>query len=118
MRIENIRVSRHVVGGLTCVTPINDVETEITHTIYTDIGWLKLFAPLARIFVRRFLDQDRGVVVKQQDGLKYEQNLMLIRDADVPARWYGQIKNEFIRAQDEGRDFVNPVKETVLRWRS
>ena len=24
----------------------------------------------------------------------------------------------FTRAQDEGRAFVNPVKETVLKWRS
>ena len=54
----------------------------------------------------------------QQDGLKYEKNLLLIRDADTQARWYQQIKNEFARSQDEDRPFNNPVPETVLKWRS
>ncbi|MDP9126820.1 MAG: aromatic ring-hydroxylating dioxygenase subunit alpha, partial [Pseudomonadota bacterium] len=44
--------------------------------------------------------------------------LLLIRDADTQARWYQQIKNEFVRAQAEERDFTNPVPETVLKWRS
>jgi hypothetical protein len=118
VRVENIRVGRHVVGGLTCVTPIDDTHTEITHTIYTTIGWLRLFAPLARLFVRGFLEQDKNVVVRQQDGLKHESNLMLIRDADTQARWYHQLKNEFERAQQENRTFENPVKDTVLKWRS
>jgi phenylpropionate dioxygenase-like ring-hydroxylating dioxygenase large terminal subunit len=118
VRIEHIQAGRHVVGGLTCVTPLSETETEITHAIYTTIGWLKALAPIARIFARRFLDQDRQVVVMQQDGLKYEQNLMLIRDADTQARWYQQVKNEFLRAQEENRAFTNPVPETVLKWRS
>ena len=54
----------------------------------------------------------------QQDGLKYEQNLMLIKDADTQARWYQQIKDEFARSQEEARPFNNPVPETVLRWKS
>ncbi|MFY9286994.1 MAG: aromatic ring-hydroxylating dioxygenase subunit alpha [Alphaproteobacteria bacterium] len=118
VRIEHIRVGKHVVGNLTCVTPLNDTETEITNCIYTSIGWLKLFAPLVRIFARRFLNQDRAVVIMQQDGLKYEQNLILIKDADTQARWYQQLKNEFVRAQTEGRAFQNPVKDIVLKWRS
>jgi len=118
IRIEHIRVGQHIVGNLTCVTPINDHETEITNCIYTTIGWLKLFAPLVRIFARHFLSQDRAVVVMQQDGLKYEQNLMLIRDADTQARWYQQLKNEFARSQTEERAFSNPVKDIILKWRS
>ncbi|MGC5075277.1 hypothetical protein, partial [Escherichia coli] len=84
----------------------------------TTIGWIKLFTPLVRIFAKRFLNQDKSVVVMQQDGLKYEKNLMLIRDAGTQARWYQQLKNEFARAQEEERSFNNPVKETTLRWRS
>ncbi len=118
VRIENIRAGRHVVGGLTAVTPISDTETEITHSIYTTTPWLRLLAPVIRIFARRFLAQDRDVVIKQQDGLRHENNLLLIRDADTQARWYQQLKNEFMRAQEEARAFVNPVRETVLRWRS
>jgi phenylpropionate dioxygenase-like ring-hydroxylating dioxygenase large terminal subunit len=118
VRIEHIRAGQHRVVGLTCVTPVNENETEITHSIYTNSLGLRILAPLVRPFARRFLKQDRDVVVMQQDGLRYEHNLMLIRDADTPARWYQQLKNEFIRAQEETREFVNPVKETVLRWRS
>lgn len=118
VRIEHIRAGSQAVCGLTCVTPINAQETEITHAIYTNIAWLRLLAPVARVFARRFLNQDRRVVVMQQNGLKYEQNLLLIRDADTQARWYHQLKNEFVRAQAEGRAFNNPVKETILRWRS
>jgi len=118
VRIEHISAGSHRVVGLTCVTPVNENETEITHSIYTNSATLRALAPLVRPFARRFLHQDRDVVVRQQEGLRYEQNLMLIRDADTPARWYQQLKNEFARAQAEGRAFVNPVKEMVLRWRS
>jgi phenylpropionate dioxygenase-like ring-hydroxylating dioxygenase large terminal subunit len=118
IRIEHIRAGERRVVGLTAVTPVDDNETEITHAIYTNSAALRMLAPLVRPFARRFLKQDRDVVVMQQEGLKYEKNLMLIRDADTPVRWYQQLKNEFIRAQEEGRGFVNPVKETVLKWRS
>jgi len=43
---------------------------------------------------------------------------MLIRDSDTQARWYSQLKNEFARAAEENRAFNNPVKDTVLKWRS
>ena len=118
MRIEHIQVGKNIVGNLTCVTPINARETLITHSIYTTIGWLKLAKPVVRILARRFLNQDRDAVVKQQDGLKYEKNLLLIRDSDTQARWYNQVKNEFARATADGRPFVNPVKEVILRWKS
>jgi phenylpropionate dioxygenase-like ring-hydroxylating dioxygenase large terminal subunit len=118
VRIEHIRAGKHRVCGLTCVTPINGTETEISHLIYTNSVSLRLLAPFVKPFVRRFLDQDRSVVVRQQEGLRHEQNLLLIRDADTPARWYQQLKNEFARAAAENRAFANPVRETVLRWRS
>ena len=118
IRIEHIRVGQKYVVNLTTVTPTNDDATEITHSIYTNLSWAKIFKPLIRLFARRFLAQDRSVVVMQQEGLKHEQNLMLIRDADTQARWYYQLKNEYARAQAEERSFANPVKEITLRWRS
>lgn len=118
VRLEHIKVGDRVVVNFTTVTPLTETETEITHSIYWTIPWLTLFRPIARPFVRRFLGQDRDVVVKQQAGLKHEQNLLLIRDADAMARWYYQLKNEYARSQEEGRDFNNPVRECVLRWRS
>lgn len=118
IRIEHIRAGKIVVCNLTCVTPLNDNETEITHCIYTNSSWLKLAAPIVKPFARHFLNQDKSVVVMQQEGLKHEQNLLLIRDADTQARWYYQLRNEFTRSQADERVFTNPVKETVLKWRS
>lgn len=41
---------------------------------------------------------------------------MLVKDADVQARWYYQLKAEFAYAMAEGRPFSKPVQEQVLRW--
>jgi hypothetical protein len=43
---------------------------------------------------------------------------MLINDADMQAKWYYRLKEEWGRAQDEGRPFENPVTARELRWRS
>ncbi|MGB4101139.1 MAG: aromatic ring-hydroxylating dioxygenase subunit alpha [Alphaproteobacteria bacterium] len=118
VRIEHIVAGSRRVVNLTTVTPVDAQTTEINHSIYWNWNLLSLAKPLVRIFARRFLGQDRDIVVKQQAGLRYEMNLMLIRDADTQARWYHQLKNEYVRAAAEDRAFVNPVPETVLKWRS
>ncbi len=118
IRTEHIHVGRHHVVNLTCVTPLDDATTEVTNSLYSTSTWVPWLKPLIRVFARRFLEQDRAAVVKQQTGLRYEQNLLLLRDADTQARWYYQLKNEWIRAEEEKRAFINPVKATTLRWRS
>lgn len=118
VRIEHIVAGKRKVVNLTTVTPIDSNRTEINHSIYWNWPLLDAFKPLIRLFAWRFLGQDRDVVVKQQEGLRYEQNLMLIRDADTQARWYYQLKNEYVRALADKRAFVNPVPETILKWRS
>jgi phenylpropionate dioxygenase-like ring-hydroxylating dioxygenase large terminal subunit len=118
IRIEHIIAGAKRVVNLTTVTPIDATTTEVTHSIYWNWPVLTALRPLIRRFARRFLGQDRDVVVKQQRGLKYENNLLLIRDADTQARWYQQWKAEYLRAQNEQRAPHNPVPETVLRWRS
>ena len=80
--------------------------------------WLSVLKPLLKPFARAFLEQDRRVVERQQEGLRHDPRLMLVNDADVQARWYYRLKKEWRRSQAEGRAFVNPVPETTLRWRS
>ncbi len=118
IRIEHIRAGRHAVVGLTAVTPVNEAETEVTQAVYWTQPWLTPLKPVARIFVRAFLKQDRDVVVMQQEGLAHDPRLMLINDADMQAKWYYRLKDEWRRAQAEGRAFKNPVQAQVLRWRS
>jgi hypothetical protein len=74
--------------------------------------------PLLLPFVRVFLGQDRDIMARLQQGLRHDPPLMLIGDADTQAKWYYRIKNEYARARNEGRPFVNPIKDRVLRWRS
>lgn len=117
IRIEHITTSRHTLCNLTAVTPISETEVEVHFVAYWTMPWLTLLKPLLRPLVRAFLNEDREVVVKQQIGLKHNPNLMLIKDADTQVRWYYQLKTEFARATSEKRQFVNPIKGQVLRWR-
>ena len=68
--------------------------------------------------MRAFLKQDRDVVVMQQESLAHDPRLMLINDADTQAKWYYRLKEEWGRAQAEGRPFKNPIQAQELRWRS
>lgn len=118
IRIEHITAGRHVVVNLTAVTPLRAGETQINHAIYWNMPLLSVLKPLLRPYVRAFLNQDRAIMVRQNEGLKYDPPLALIDDADTQARWYYRLKTEYARATSERRPFVNPVKDRVLRWRS
>ena len=59
----------------------------------------------------------RDIAKKQQRGLEYEPNLMLIYDVDVQARWNYRFKKSFREAVKNKQPFVNPVKPTTLNWR-
>jgi phenylpropionate dioxygenase-like ring-hydroxylating dioxygenase large terminal subunit len=118
VRIEDVRAGRHRLVNLTAVTPLGAGESEVNHAIYWTMPWLTPLKPALRPFVRAFLRQDRDIMTKQQEGLRFEPKLMLIGDADQQARWYHRLKNEYARSCAEGRAFENPVKERMLRWRS
>jgi phenylpropionate dioxygenase-like ring-hydroxylating dioxygenase large terminal subunit len=118
VRFESVIAEKHRLVNLTAITPIDETLTEVTTLFYTTLPWFNAVQPLLMPVVKTFLNQDRDMVVKQQDGLKYDPVLMLIKDADAQARWYYQLKLEYNRAIAEQRSFVNPVKEKVLRWRS
>jgi phenylpropionate dioxygenase-like ring-hydroxylating dioxygenase large terminal subunit len=118
LRIEEIRGDRHSVVGLTAITPVSEEATEVYQFFWTTHGWIKPFAPILRMLMRIFLDQDRLVVVRQRQGLMSAPKLMLVNDADTQARWWKRIKDEWIDAGRENRPFANPLKPMTLRWRS
>jgi phenylpropionate dioxygenase-like ring-hydroxylating dioxygenase large terminal subunit len=118
VRIEMIHAGRHKLCNLTTITPVREQETEINHTIYWTSAFLTFLRPVLRPFVRAFLDQDRQAVALQQEGLRFDPHLMLLGDPDAQARWYFSLKQEFRRAQEEGRSFNNPVTAQILHWRS
>ncbi len=118
LRIEHVQGSRHSAVGLTAITPVDERNTQVYQIFYWTLPWLGLLRPVAWTLVRRFLDQDRQMVIKQQEGLPHADRLMLVNDADTQARWFDRLCREWERAQAEGRPFVNPLRPQTLRWRS
>jgi phenylpropionate dioxygenase-like ring-hydroxylating dioxygenase large terminal subunit len=118
VRIEQIRAVRYAVANLTALTPVDEETTEVNHCIYWNAPWLSALKPLLRPYVRDFLRQDRDIMQRQQQGLRFVPVLALIDDADTQARWYYRLKEEYRRTQAEGRPFANPVTARTLRWRS
>jgi hypothetical protein len=55
----------------------------------------------------------------QSQGLKHNPHLMLIDDADRPAKWYFELKAAYLEAKRSGRAMKHPIPEAVtLKWRS
>ena len=113
-----IGAGRHQVCNLTAITPIDADTTEINHCIYWTAPWLSALRPLLRPYVRTFLHQDRRIMERQRQGLRWKPPLMLIDDADTQTKWYYRLKREYRRARAEGRPFVNPIRPRTLEWRS
>jgi len=118
VRIEQIRAGRHRVSSLTAITPIEHRMTEINHCIYWTPPWLSILKPALRRYVRAFLRQDRDIMERQQQGLRFDPPLTLIDDADTQAKWYYRLKREYLRAGAERRPFENPIEPRTLEWRS
>ncbi|MBW4562738.1 MAG: aromatic ring-hydroxylating dioxygenase subunit alpha [Mojavia pulchra JT2-VF2] len=118
VRVEETTTTKHRVCNLTAITPISDTETEVTFALYWTPSWAKWAKPVMHLLTRAFLNQDRAVVEKQQIGLKHNPVLRLIKDSDMQAQWYYQLKREYARSLAEERPFVNPVKSQLLRWRA
>lgn len=117
-RWEHIQVGEKQVLALTCLTPRTETKTTITQIFWSDHWVFGIAKPFLRMGVISFLKQDGGMVNLQNEGLRYDPALIWIDDADKQAKWYQQLKREWIKSRAEGRPFANPVKPAVLRWKS
>jgi hypothetical protein len=55
----------------------------------------------------------------QAEGLKHNPHLMLIDDADRPAKWYFQLKAAHLEAKRTASEMTHPMPDPVtLKWRS
>jgi phenylpropionate dioxygenase-like ring-hydroxylating dioxygenase large terminal subunit len=118
LRWEHIAVGRRQVLSLTCLTPVNANRTRITQIVWSDHPVFAFIKPFFAAGARAFLRQDGHMVNLQNQGLKYDPSLLWIDDADRQAKWYQALKREWTASRKDGRPFVNPVQETVLKWRS
>ncbi len=118
VRVEHIMMGQHSVFSLTALTPIDEKNTRVHQMLFWNLARLNIVKPFIKKFAQVFLDQDKNAVAQQQDGLKYDPTLMLIKDADTQAKWYFQLKTEWINSATENRAFQNPVPQTDLKWKS
>ena len=114
-RIETIRCGPKWFSSITTVTP----TTARACRIDVFAAWNIFYAvpgvtTLAKFFGKRFVAQDQQTMIEQAEGLRYDPTLMLIDDADRPAKWYFALKQA--RRDGSGKHpLAGPV---TLRWRS
>ncbi len=118
LRWEHITVGKRQVLALTCLTPETAGRTRVTQIVWSDHPAFVVLQPFIAMGARAFLRQDAGMVNLQGPGLATDPTLIWIDDADRQAKWYQQLKREWMASRREGRAFVNPVEPTTLRWRS
>ena len=120
-RYEVVRCGAAWFASLTTVTPVTRDRCRIdVRAAWNLFLWATpLVLPIARFFGKRFVRQDQRTMERQAEGLKHNPKLMLIDDADRPAKWYFQLKEACLEAQRTGRPLEHPLSGPVtLRWRS
>jgi phenylpropionate dioxygenase-like ring-hydroxylating dioxygenase large terminal subunit len=120
LRLEQIRAGNKWFSSLTTVTPITPERSRIDVTAAWNIfRWIPFVLPVFRFFGKRFMRQDQHTMEMQAEGLRHNPRLMLIDDADRPAKWYFQLKAAHLRAKSTGQPMQHPMDgPVVLRWRS
>jgi phenylpropionate dioxygenase-like ring-hydroxylating dioxygenase large terminal subunit len=114
-RIETIRSGEKWFATLTTVTPVTPSTCRIDVVgCWNVLGWFPFFTPLLKFFGDIFLRQDQETMIEQAAGLRFGPALMLIDDADKPAKWYFALKQARLSGSGE-HPMPGPV---TLHWRS
>src|SRR5271168_529597 len=87
LRREVIRAGKYWFASLTTVTPITRGQCRIDVVAAWNIfRWLPFGPELLKFVFAKFVEQDRHTMELQAEGLKHNPHLMLIDDADRPAK--------------------------------
>jgi hypothetical protein len=102
------------------VTPITQNQCRIDFcAAWNFFRWVPFLPMFVRGFARVFLNQDKRAMERQAIGLRSTASIMLLGDADMPARWYYRLKAAYLAAHQRGGELDHPLKGPVtLRWRS
>jgi phenylpropionate dioxygenase-like ring-hydroxylating dioxygenase large terminal subunit len=117
MRLEEIHSGKLWFSSRATVTP---VRRDLCHIDFV-AAWNVFFLPVTifRWFGNIFLRQDQETMIQQAEGLKHDPHLMLIDDADRPAKWYFALKANLLESRQSGSPMRHPMNGPVtLRWRS
>ena len=120
LRTEIIRAGKYWFSSLTTVTPIARAQCRIDVVACWNIfRWVPFGPELLKFVFAKFVEQDRRTMEMQAEGLKHNPHLMLIDDADRPAKWYFGLKAAHLEAKRDGSQMKHPMAGPVtLKWRS
>jgi len=120
LRYETIRAGKYWFSSLTTVTPITRNRCRIDVVACWNLfNWLPFGPSLLKFVFAKFVEQDRRTMEEQAEGLKHNPHLMLIDDADRPAKWYFQLKSALLESRRTGEEMKHPIGGPVtLMWRS
>jgi phenylpropionate dioxygenase-like ring-hydroxylating dioxygenase large terminal subunit len=119
-RFEFVQCGSLFVSSRATVTPISEQQCRIDFTAaWNCLSWVPFSKTIFRYFANIFMTQDREAMERQAVGLRYKPALMLIDDADTPAKWYYKLKAAHLASAQTGQPLDHPLKEAVtLRWKS
>ncbi len=114
-RFETIRAGDKWFASLTTVTPVTPSTCRIDVMACWNVFYhVPLVTTIATYFGARFVRQDQETMIEQAQGLQFRPAMMLIDDADKPAKWYFALKQN--RLTGAG---AHPLQGPVeLHWRS
>jgi phenylpropionate dioxygenase-like ring-hydroxylating dioxygenase large terminal subunit len=119
-RYESIRAGKYWFASLTTVTPITRSSCRIDVVAAWNLfRWLPFAPELLKFVFAKFVEQDRRTMEQQSEGLRHNPHLMLIDDADRPAKWYFALKSALLESRRTGAEMIHPLSGPVtLKWRS
>ena len=119
-RTEIIRAGDKWFSSLTTVTPVTASTCRIdVIAAWNVFYYVPFLTPIAKFFGAKFVRQDQVTMIQQAEGLKHNPSLMLIDDADKPAKWYFALKQARLDAAATGAPPKHPMDGPVeLHWRS
>ena len=119
-RLEQIRAGKYWLSSQTTVTPTRRDLCRLDFVAAWNIlPWFPVVSFIIHVLGPRFIRQDTEVIKKQSLGLKHEDRMMLVDDADRQARWYFELKAAYLESQRTGQPMRHPIPGPVtLRWRS
>jgi phenylpropionate dioxygenase-like ring-hydroxylating dioxygenase large terminal subunit len=102
-------------SSLTTITPITASTCRIDVVAAWNIAYhVPFVTSFVRFFGARFVAQDQQTMIEQARGLRSNPGLMLIDDADKPAKWYFALKQRRLTGHGP-----HPLPAPVeLHWRS
>jgi phenylpropionate dioxygenase-like ring-hydroxylating dioxygenase large terminal subunit len=114
-RYETIRCGEKWFSSLTTVTPVTPSTCRIDVIAAWNVFYnIPFVTSIATFFGARFVRQDQQTMIEQAEGLRYNPGLMLIDDADKPAKWYFALKQARLNGTTD-HPLPGPV---TLHWRS